>query len=77
VTGREQQMAEYCIALDSPRSSHDDPQSGDRVSAGHRATVRRVVLRDGQRVAYVESDGPGAVQWCDLLAWQLWCDSAL
>jgi hypothetical protein len=57
------------------RSAHDDPQPGDHVEA--RQGVRRVVRREGVRVGYVARVGLGTVQWCDLLAWQLWCDSAI
>lgn len=62
-------------AIPIPRSSHDDPQPGDCVQVKNGKGLRRVVMRDLQRVAYVESRGPGSIQWCRLLAWQLWCDS--
>lgn len=59
------------------RSIYDDPQPGDRVETGQGHTVRRVVNRDGSRVGYVAGAGLGRVQWCELLAWQLWCDSTI
>lgn len=59
------------------RSPHDDPQPGDHVEVGQGKDVRRVVSRDGSRVGYVSGAGLGPVEWCELLAWQLWCDATL
>jgi hypothetical protein len=59
------------------RSTQEDPQPGDRVKAGQGKVVRRVVSRDGSRVGYVSGAGLGTVQWCELLAWQLWCDASI
>lgn len=59
------------------RSAQDDPQPGDQVEAGQGRAVHRVVAREGSRVGYVIGAGLGAVEWCELLAWQLWCDAAI
>lgn len=59
------------------RSQQEDPQPGDRVEAGQGKFMRRVVSRVGSRVGYVACAGLGPVQWCELLAWQLWCDTAM
>jgi len=62
--------------FEQQRSMQEDPQPGDRVEAEQGRVVRRVVSRDGSRVGYVVGAGLGSVQWCELLAWQLWCDAA-
>lgn len=63
--------------LAQQRSAQEDPQPGDRVEAGQGKAVRRVVSRDGSRVGYVSGAGLGTVRWCELLAWQLWCDASI
>jgi hypothetical protein len=55
------------------RSSKDDPQQGDEIRQDG-VVSRRVVAREEKRVGYVNGPGLGSVQWCSLLAWQLWCD---
>lgn len=63
--------------FEQQRLTQEDPQPGDQVEAGQGGVVRRVVSRDGSRVGYVVGAGLGTVQWCELLAWQLWCDAAV
>ena len=55
------------------RSPKDDPQKGDEIREDG-VVSRRVVSRDETRVGYVNGPGLGAVRWCSLLAWHLWCD---
>ena len=70
-------MNELFHPLEQPRSALDDPRPGDRVERKQGQAVRRVVGREGSRVAFVAGAGLGSVQWCELLAWQLWCDCSI
>ena len=63
--------------FEQQRSKQEDPRPGDRVEAEQGRVVRRVVSRNGSRVGYVVGADLGSVQWCELLAWQLWCDAAV
>lgn len=58
-------------------SSTDDPQPGDQVDTGRGRILRRVVSRNGSCIGYVTGSGLGDVKWCELLAWQLWCDTTI
>ena len=56
------------------RRAQDQPEIGDIVRGRAGALGRRVVARHEDSVGYVAGSGTGAVAWCSVLAWQLWCD---